>query len=252
MAACSRYARLGPTTAAEPSVTHAERCARWGVAAVISAVAVVGCGGHAPTGTQGSAFRQPVPLPPETLTIVTEAPTVPTTTTTTTAPTTTTAAPTTAAPTSTAAPTTTATTSPAAPGCALETLPAGAPPAEVAAAFVTTYGTVTAAGDQAARLRCLRVRLADPLTSPTLVAPSFTPDQVASHWQLRLTRPPAFAPDDDSRQSPDHVVLAGTMWAEVDQDGAAPSPTVSQLLVELVRPNGLWLVATMSNRTVGS
>jgi hypothetical protein len=89
------------------------------------------------------------------------------------------------------------------------------------------------------------------LTSPTLVPPSFTPDQVAAHWRLRLTRPPAFARDEDSRQAADHVVLTGTLWGEVEQDGVAPIPTISQLLVELIRPNGLWLVATMSDRAVG-
>jgi hypothetical protein len=84
-----------------------------------------------------------------------------------------------------------------------------------------------------------------------LVPPSFTPGQVAAHWRLRLTAPPAFARDEDSRQAADHVVLTGTLWAEVEQDGFAPVPTISQLLVELIRPNGVWLVATMSDRAVG-
>jgi hypothetical protein len=135
--------------------------------------------------------------------------------------------------------------------CPLRALAAGATPEAVAAAFVTAYRTVAAGDDQAVRLRCLRTRLADPLTSPTLVPPSFTPDQVAAHWRLRLTTPPAFARDADSRQAADHVVLTGTLWGEVEQDGVAPIPTISQLLVELIRPNGLWLVATMSDRAVG-
>jgi hypothetical protein len=139
---------------------------------------------------------------------------------------------------------------PASSGCPLRTLAAAATAEEVAAAFVAAYGTVAAADDQSARLACLRTRLADPLASPVLVPPWFTADQVAAHWRLHPTRAPAFALDEDSSQAADHVVLTGTMWAEVEQDSAPPVATVSQLLVELVRPNGLWLVATMSDRTV--
>lgn len=137
-------------------------------------------------------------------------------------------------------------------GCPLRTLAATAAPDAVAAAFVTVYGTVAAADDQAGRLTCLRSRLSDPLGSPMLTPPSFTAEQMATHWRLDPTTPPALAPDQDSPQSANRVVLTATLRGQVRQDGAEPVSTVSQLLVELINSSGRWLVGSMSNRTVTS
>jgi hypothetical protein len=214
----------------------------------VTAAVLAGCG-RAPASREPASHR-PVPLPPDgpvaAAAITASSATLPLATTTVGPASTVSAAVTTTAP---AGPDV-STVSPSRPDCALQALPAAATPEAVAAAFVTVWATQSAADDQEARLRCLRARLADPSVSPALVPPPFTPDQLASHWRLRLREPPAFAFDEDSRQAPDHVVLTGTLWAQVEQDGTAPVATISQLLIELVRPNGLWLVATMSNRTV--
>jgi hypothetical protein len=256
------------------------------VGAVLAAVAMVSCGGAGARSQSRPAVRptvvhQPVPLPADTT-----APTEPFTAPPTTAPpvagapttlppavepppATTSSAPDAARADAPTEPETPASVAPplppdttAAPGppmaasspsaCPLRLLPPAAPPEDVATVFVIVYGTVAAAEDQAIRLNCLRSRLSDPLGSPTLRPPSFTPDQLATRWRLDPTDPPALAVDQDSPQSSNHVVLTATLRAQVSHDGAKPVPTVSQLLLELINSSGRWLVASMSNRTVPS
>jgi hypothetical protein len=214
------------------------------VGAALALLLVVSCGGSSAQPQNGRVIREPVPLPPEATLRTEPATTSPATS----QPAATEPAATVAPPLpphSTAPPATTV------PGCLLRTLAPTASPEDVAAAFVIVHGTVTAAAEQSVRLDCLRSRLSDPLTSPSL-PPSFTPEQIATHWRLLPTTAPAVAVDQDSPQSVNRVVLTATLRAQVEQDGADPVPTVSQLLLELVNQRGRWLVATMSHRTVTS
>ena len=221
-----------------------------GFVAALAVLVVVGCGGTTAPPQGAPVLREPVPLPSD-ATIGTEpAASSPLATTSPAA-----AGP---APSEPAAP---ATSSPppdsAAPlgptggGCPLRALASTAPLEDVAAAFVVAYGTIAAADEQSVRLDCLRSRLSDPLTSPAL-PPSFTPEQMATNWRLRPTAAPALAVDEDSSQTATHVFLTATLRAQVEQDGADPVPTVSQLLLELINQRGQWLVATVSDRTVTS